>query len=925
MEQKVLSDWKGREETERQSAGREAAKRQSDREELLERIARLAGSYTPEWRFDRENPDAGTALALLFAEMFVGTIRRYAQIPDKHRSAFFEQIGLDIRPAQTAKGYVTFGLSSDEHGGTFLRKGVTMWGASVMTQESAYRTTEALYVTPAALTSVLFVDGERDYFALKDRSRCFAPFAAEEKNLQEHVFYLCRNDVLSVSGGAGILLSLEPYDSVESGGIPAWMLDREACSFFYSSEGGFTEYGERHVEEGRLVLCREEDSACAARMTVSGKEGYWIGCRYNKPWLEPAFSVKEIKVASRRENGLPDFIWNQTGEQENARFPPFGESPLPFAECYFASAEALGKPGACVTVSFWVDYEKLPFDHSYKPDRRWKMLMKRADFAPDPEYDITVEQVVWEYYNGVGWSRLAVGKKWEMLFDGTGARAGQEVRMSFVCPQDAALLSWHAAPTRYLRVRVLKMKNLYQPKGSYIVPVIGGVHISFDYEDGGRVPELVSVLNNRDSRLYETVKRDGEHEIWTLFKNREEKCPTLYFGFNRPLRNGPLRILFTLQEEFPGVLPCLKFSYSCTPEHSGVHECSGTHKFAPLSVVDETENFKKNGALTFYGKEDFSQCCLCGETAYWLCIQDVSGMHRIWEKQNKIPRIMGIFMNAARAEALPEEAEKYGGAAGNRSPGGIDRLNGSYGYVNRVANPLPFLGGSDGEEGVRALRRGSAALRHAGRAVTASDFEALAREASASVKKVRCFANCGGDGEEQPGAVTVVLLLKEFQDGRMYFDEVRAQVMRYLAGRTSGNLFSSGRLFVTEPFFLEMDCEVNAVISGQSSPFEVQEQIEKSMEQFLHPLTGNYDGSGWNIGMVPNETQMTNALKGIPGLLYIQNLRMTAYRNTGHERVRISLNTAAGEESRGGDRKCPARFMVPLPGKCKIVLRTEQA
>lgn len=893
MEHEALSDQKRTEE--------------ADREELLKRIAQLSGAYTPEWRFDREHPDAGTALALLFAEMFGGTMRRFAQVSKKHRSAFFEQTGLEIKEARGAQGYVTFGLSSDEHGGTPLTKGITVSGHAA--EDLSYRTTEALYVTPAELNNVLFVDGERDYIAIKDWSGCFAPFAEEEENLQEHAFYLCQNDVLSVSGAAEV--SIEMADQGK-GGVPAWMLDREVCSFFYTSEYGFSEFSGRRIEEGRLVLLREEGSERAEKRTLFGKEGCWLCCRYHKPWQGPSFSVKEMKVSSRRKNVAPDFIWNELGEQENGRFLPFGESPLPFAECYLTSKEALGKPGACVTISFELDYEKIPFDNSVKPDRRWKMLMKRADFAPDPEYDITVERVVWEYYNGAGWSRLAVEKKWETLFDGTGARAGQQVRIRFVCPPDAGLLSWQAEPTRYLRVRVLKMKNLYRPKGTYIVPVIGGVRFSFEYEEGGREPELTAAVNNRETQLYDAPKKQEEHMFRELLFGRKETCPTLYLGFHRPLTGGPLRMLVTMQEELPSILPYLKFSYS------------GAQGFAPLSVVDGTENFKKSGTMSLFGKDDFSQATICHETAYWLCVQDVSGMHRTWEKRNRIPRITGIFMNAVKAEALPEQTVKNGGAAGNRPPGGIDRVNGSYGYVNRVNNPLPFLGGCDPEDGESALRRGSAALRHGDRAVTASDFEALAREASDSVKKVRCYADCGADGEYEAGAVNLVLLLKEFREGRMRFDAVRAQVMGCLSVRTSGNLIASGRLFVTEPLFLELDCSVNAVVSGQSSPFEVQEEIEKSVERFLHPLNGNYDGSGWNIGTVPNETQVMNALKGIPGLLYIQNLRLTAYRNAGHERVRVPLDASLTAGKSGGTGKYSARFIVPLPGICKVTLRSGQ-
>lgn len=882
---------------------------ENEEEIVLKRIARLAKAYTPEWRFDREHPDAGTALALLFADMFAGTVRRFERIPEKHKLAFFREIGLQTRPASAAQGYVTFGLSGDELGGTFLPKGVMVSGrageqAQDLNEELLYETAEPLYVTPARLKNVLFVDGERDYIAKKNVSGQFTPFAREEENRQEHVFYLCQSEALSVSGDAEVSLEMDMAgrEDEESASL---LLDGEACSFFYSTEDGFAEYGRRRAEDRRLILEREKDGERAGRRTLFGKEGYWLLCRYQKPWRSAPLSVNGIRIASRREGLEPDLIWNQEGEQEKECFMPFGENPAPFTECYFASAEALGKTDARVVLSFQLDYENIPFDHSVKADRRWKMIMKRADFAPDAEYDITVKQVVWEYYNGAGWSRLATEKKWENLFDGTGARGGQQVKIAFRCPADASLLEWQAAPTRYLRVRVLKMTNLYQTKGAYIVPVIHHVQFSFDYGSGGKPPELIVAHNNCEERVYETSKKNTE-TVWELFAGQKENCPTLYLGFHRPLENGPIRMLCAMREELAETLPYLQFSYL------------GAQGFTPLSVVDETENFRKSGALTFMGKEDFVKGTVCGETAYWLRVQDEKGAYRNMEKRGILPQITGIFLNAARISAHEEQTVRLGGCAGNQKPGGITKLIGSYGYVNRVTNPMLVYGGCDGEEEQEALSRGSAALRHGGRAVTVSDFEALAREASHSVKKVTCYPNCSADGGYEPGAVAVVLLLEEFQSGSMYFDAVRAQVTQYLCGRMSGNLAAADKLSVLEPVFLEMDCEVEAVIPDGENQFEVQAEMKKAAARFLHPLSGNYDGNGWEIGTVPNETQMINALKGVSGSGYIQSLRLTAYRNTGRGRVRVPLGGRDISCVRGTSGRNPERFVVPLPGRCQV-------
>ncbi len=873
--------------------------------ELQEKMAVLAAAYTPEWRFDPENPDAGTALALLYAELFSGTEERFKKLSEKHRYAFFDMLALAAQPAQAAGGYVTFGLSSDEFGGVFLPKGIPVSGApepgnagDAAAENIVYKTREALYVTPAKLTQVLYADGERDYIAKKDFTKPFLPFAAEEPNLQEHAFYLCQDEVLDVSGQAEIRITFRLPGTNQ-------MIDAADYSFLYATEEGFVAYAATRAEGNTLILTRKEGQPKPAAKELFEKRGYWLCCRSRGPWKREPFAAEEIRLASRRERIEPDILWNQDGEQENADMFPFGENPAPYGACYFASAEALGKAGAQITVTFKRDYERIPFDNSFVQPRQWKMLMKRADFMPDPEYDITIEQVVWEYYNGAGWSRLMLSEESETVFNGSGKRVGQQVCLTFACPPDAALLEWQTAPTRYLRVRILRMKNLYKIKGAYIAPVISDVKFGFDYGEAGRKPYCAAACNNRERKLYSM--RESESPF-VLLCGLQETRPSLYLGFHRPLSEGPLRFLISMEEESRGELPCLGFSYS------------GKHGFVPLSVVDGTRNLKKSGTVTFMGKEDSAARCVCGETAYWLCITDEQGAWRP-AQHSRMPRVNGIFQNAVRISADERQLSEIGGAAGNRLPGGVTRIEGSYGYVNRVTNPLPIAGGYDAETPEEALRRGCAALRHGGRAVTASDFEALAREASRSVKKVRCRSGYNGEGVYEPGSVTLVLLLEEYESGRMYFGEVSEQVKAYLSCRMNGNTADLGRLYVAEPVFLEMDCRMEVVVRDTDRIFEVQEEILRVTREFLHPLTGNYDGKGWEIGVIPNETQVINALKGIPGLFRIQSLRLFAYRKQGGRRIHVPSAERGGFHA-AGNLNIPL-FAVPLPGECRITVNTE--
>ena len=51
------------------------------KEDLIRSIKELSVSYTPHWRFDPDNPDIGTALGMIFADMQADTLRRYSELP----------------------------------------------------------------------------------------------------------------------------------------------------------------------------------------------------------------------------------------------------------------------------------------------------------------------------------------------------------------------------------------------------------------------------------------------------------------------------------------------------------------------------------------------------------------------------------------------------------------------------------------------------------------------------------------------------------------------------------------------------------------------------------------------------------------------------------------------------------------------------
>ena len=176
------------------------------KEEILRQIQRKAGSYTPEWRFDLENPDIGTALAIVYAEMFEGTLRRFAEIPMKNKRAFFNELDAKLLPAVPSTGYIHFGMINEEAEGVELPSG-TMVSADVPEAPGGrleFETTDDLYVTPAVLSRIYQTCDRKDqicriYEEGEQKADPIVFFSENGLNLQKHAMYLSHNLLFGIS------------------------------------------------------------------------------------------------------------------------------------------------------------------------------------------------------------------------------------------------------------------------------------------------------------------------------------------------------------------------------------------------------------------------------------------------------------------------------------------------------------------------------------------------------------------------------------------------------------------------------------------------------------------------------------------------------------------------------------------------------
>lgn len=325
---------------------------------------------------------------------------------------------------------------------------------------------------------------------------------------------------------------------------------------------------------------------------VDGTESRWIRCRI--PDDELATPLFEVLVESVRVSVGSDRRSASTGntpdaavandlvvEFDDSGVAVLGETPTETATFNIASEEAFTKPGATVTVTFEGDRD--PVD----PDA-------------DPE-------LVWEYWNGDGWRRLSVD-------DGTDdlQQAGQ---LRFEVPADLEPTSvlgheYHWVRTRlvaghYGEARMTETSdNTWERTTDQVSPPeYDTVTVEYSRED---VP--LDHLVTHNNRTYErATPGDG----FRPFEPAPGDDQSLYLGFDRPLRDGPVHLYFPLAETtYPHA-----FSPRVTVEY---HSGPPGDEWTRLNLRDGTAALTERGILAFSVPRETEASTLFGRERHWI-------------------------------------------------------------------------------------------------------------------------------------------------------------------------------------------------------------------------------------------------------------------------------------------------------------------
>ncbi|MDO4803531.1 MAG: hypothetical protein Q4A32_01765 [Lachnospiraceae bacterium] len=985
--------------------------------DIMEEICVRAAAYTPEWHVDMENPDIGSALAAVYAGIQSGLDRKYQLLPEKLKIDYFNCLNVSMKTAETAEGYAVFELAGGGMDGEILEAG-TLLRCSVtdqMGETIPVELSEDICIIPDVLEAIYETNAREDYIGLlydrdADATLPFPLFGMSAENLERHVFYLSHPWMFRFANYGSIILK---FLDEEGHTFPEEQLarfeDAGSVRFFYEMGDEAVQYlpGVK-VRDGCIRIEKTEGLNPWEECEHGGISGFWLGCEILDCRGLKSFAPYRILLGAECPVARADNIF-AVGTDQSTEEPifPFGEQFSLFDEVYFGAGDALSKRNAVIELTFYEEFAKIPIETDAGSAFNWKLIMSKDQFRQEKDYDITVEEVIWEYFNGTGWCRLFAANEHRDIFSPTHGLTRQHKKIRFHCPADMEPVLIGPGENYYVRARILKVNNAFQNRGQYLSPVISDVRISCRLEAADNEPEYYHAVNHLEEATGKPKAERLSGKRLSLIEAGGDSRPVMYLGFRHPPARGPVRILWEMGQILEKDRSAIIWEYYKDGAWNALYPADGT------------EGFRKTGTLTFSGIPDAGVKRLFGRDLYW--IRAVRGRRE--ENLREIPEIRAWYLNAGRVETVRHGLSEYltlenyeegasfqllngnihelelwvrederlhssevdalkaekryrdvldedgvrmyswirwkrtdnlsrhrppdrvymldenqgvitfgGGTCGRLpAPGVNDGIYVSYsigggkedclpentitgldlsgGYVSSVTNPMPLYGAYDRETTQMATRRAATEYRTGMRAVTEQDFEKLALGVMGNLRKARCYSGINHAGLREPHAVTLALLTDDFMDRGAGFESVRRKLYDWFEDKIPASLKCGGNFRIRETELVAISLQIEAVIGDYQRLYTIQKALEDALEQFLHPIHGDLDQNGWDIGSLPERFQIEMVIRSIQGIRELKRCVILA-----------SLPKQPGNPAVDFDEIRTANFVVPVNGKHRIRL-----
>lgn len=254
---------------------------------------------------------------------------------------------------------------------------------------------------------------------------------------------------------------------------------------------------------------------------------------------------------------------------------------------------------------------------------------------------------------------------------------------------------------------------------------------------------------------------------------------------------------------------------------------------------------------------------------------------------------LGKIPPAGANNILARRYQAGGGKTGNVKTRAIKQLLGLAFPAQSVFNPRAAEGGADGETLAAVRYRGPEAVRHRWRAVSALDYESLAKEASPGVALARALPTTDASGNYARGWVSVIIVPRSKAAQPQPSAELKRRVKRYLAARAPAGIAG---IHVADPTYLLVGVTTTVAPCDIQEAGIVEQRVRATLKAFLHPLSGGPDGTGWPFGRDVYLSDLAAMLEALEGVDYVKELSFSIGGTNQGEHVPVPTNrlVAAG-------------------------------
>ncbi|MBQ8030241.1 MAG: hypothetical protein IJ260_01690, partial [Butyrivibrio sp.] len=375
-----------------------------------------------------------------------------------------------------------------------------------------------------------------------------------------------------------------------------------------------------------FILIKDKES----QKTTIGEKEYSVVILEENKVMTDSLEVQNILLSAGGNSKAPEYVGDGSQELDPGKFDPFTDELAVFNECYIGHDPSFSKAGARISLDFKVTYYESQVRVTAEEEEAELLVIKRKPKKTpyDTPAQVKVDEIIIEYFNGIGWKKLKCDTEYAGLFE---ACEEGDYKLSFICPED-----WQSSESgpysgRCLRIRITKSANCYIRPAIHTYPTIENLKITYSYEGRYTAPgRLERIAGTRKEDITACLFSD---KSFTVLSGNEYAEDAIYIGFDKKLTEGPVSIYFQLSDNNNQNGVKVKLEYV------------GANGFTEMRFTDLTEDFTRSGTLMFLPPADMQDATIEGKKLFWLRLSRAK-KQKGTDKDAFLPKIARMCLNA---------------------------------------------------------------------------------------------------------------------------------------------------------------------------------------------------------------------------------------------------------------------------------------